>query len=204
MVKWIKRLSLLIAILAVLAGAVYALDWLGIFKFKTLLVKIPGGDKIIAFTSKGTAGEVKSPKQNGVQPNSSKPVDSSTVGSKLQLENQQLKAQIKDFQKQLETLKVENKAQLQKQQELEQKILSQTETVVKEGDQTTKGPETAFKQLAKYYAEMKPKEAVAIIDKLDDDTVIGILINLESDQTAKILATMDPKRAARLVNKLAL
>ena len=204
MVKWIKRLLLLIAILAVLAGAVYALNWLGIFKFKTWLVKIPGGDKIIAYTSKGTAGEVKSPKLNGDQPNSSKPVDSSTVGSKLQLENQQLKAQIKGFQTQLETLKVENKAQLQKQQELEQKILSQTETVVKAGDQTTKGSDTAYKQLAKYYAEMKPKEAVAIIDKLDDDTVIGILINLESDQAAKILATMDPKRAARLVNKLAL
>jgi flagellar motility protein MotE (MotC chaperone) len=203
MVKWIKRLSLLIAILAVLAGAVYALDWLGIYKFKTLLVKIPGGDKITAFISKGTA-EVKSPKQNGVQPNSSKPVDGSSVDNKLQLENQQLKTQIKDFQKQLETLKVENKAQLQRQQELEQKILNQAETVAKEGDQATTGPETAFKQLAKYYAEMKPKEAVAIMDMLDDDTVIGILINLESDQTAKILATMEPKRAARLVNKLAL
>jgi flagellar motility protein MotE (MotC chaperone) len=190
--------------LAVLAGAVYALDWLGIFKFKTLLAEIPGGDKIIAFTSKGTAGEVKSPQQNGVQPNNSKSVDSSSVDSKLQLENQQLKAQIKDYQKQLETLKVENKAHLQRQQELEQKILNQAETVAKEGDQATTGPETAFKQLAKYYAEMKPKEAVAIMDMLDDDTVIGILINLESDQTAKILATMEPKRAARLVNKLAL
>lgn len=203
MVKWIKRLLMLIVILAVLAGSVYALDWLGVFKFQNLLVKIPGGAKIIALTTKEVPVQGNKQKSPVGKPGVSKSGESTTTDNLVQQENQKLKVQVKDLQKQLEALKVENKAQVQKQQELEQQLISQSDNV-NNTDESDSGTESSYKQLAKYYAEMKPKEAVAIMDKLDDDTVIGILINLENEQTAKILATMDPKRAARLVNKLAL
>lgn len=188
MVKWTKRVLLVISILAVLAGTVYALDWLGVFKVQKLLTKIPGGTKLTGLVNKEPAA-----------PKTGKTPD---PDSRLQEENRQLKAQIANLQKQLAALKSEKESMVRKQSELEQKLLSQADTGGKAAGQNDTGPESSFKQLAKYYAEMKPKQAVAIMDKLDDETVIGILINLENDQTAKILATMDPKRAARLVNKL--
>lgn len=205
MVKWGKRVLFLISILAVLAGTVYALDWLGVFKVQKLLVKIPGGAKLTELVSKETAPQDKQKGFPAGTPGNSRLSDTKTgkspdSDSKLQEENRQLKAQVAGLQKQLAALKSEKEAMVQKQLELEQKLLSQADTKDKAAAQSS--TESSFKQLARYYAEMKPKEAVAIMDKLDDETVIGILINLENDQTAKILATMDPKRAARLVNKL--
>lgn len=51
---------------------------------------------------------------------------------------------------------------------------------------------------ARYYSNMKPEEAVPILNRLDDDTVVAILSKMEDDQAAKILATFDAGRSARL------
>ena len=57
-------------------------------------------------------------------------------------------------------------------------------------------------KLARLYGEMKPDEAVPILNQLDDPTVISILSKMEDDQVAKILSQMDAKRAARLTQDM--
>lgn len=53
-------------------------------------------------------------------------------------------------------------------------------------------------KLARLYGQMKPQEAVAIMDTLDDDMSIAILQKMDEAQTAKILATFEPEKSARL------
>lgn len=53
-------------------------------------------------------------------------------------------------------------------------------------------------RLARLYGEMKPDEAVPILNQLDDPTVLAILNKMEDGQAAKILALFDARRAARL------
>ncbi|HEY3425768.1 MAG TPA: magnesium transporter MgtE, partial [Negativicutes bacterium] len=51
-------------------------------------------------------------------------------------------------------------------------------------------------KLARLYGEMKPDEAVPILNQLDDTTVLAILNKMEDDQVAKILAAFDANRSA--------
>lgn len=57
-------------------------------------------------------------------------------------------------------------------------------------------------KMARLYGEMKPEEAVGILNKMDDATVIAILSKMEDDQVAKIMALMDSSRAARLTQSM--
>ena len=53
-------------------------------------------------------------------------------------------------------------------------------------------------QLAQIYGKMEDKQAVRILDNLDDNTVVSILLKIPSEKTASFLAGMDPMRAAKL------
>lgn len=57
-------------------------------------------------------------------------------------------------------------------------------------------------KLARLYGAMKPDEAVAIMNQLDDDMVLAIFSRMEEEQVAKILALLDAKRAARLTQEM--
>ncbi len=53
-------------------------------------------------------------------------------------------------------------------------------------------------RLARLYGEMKPDEAIPILNQLDDPTVLAIFGKMEDGQVAKLLAQLDARRAARL------
>jgi flagellar protein FlbB len=55
---------------------------------------------------------------------------------------------------------------------------------------------------ARLYGAMKPDEAVAILNKLDDNTVIDILSKMEEEQVSKIMAALDPGRSADLTQAM--
>jgi hypothetical protein len=57
-------------------------------------------------------------------------------------------------------------------------------------------------KLARLYSNMKPEEAVPIMNQLDDEIVIAIFSRMEEEQAAKILALMDAKRAARISQEM--
>lgn len=53
-------------------------------------------------------------------------------------------------------------------------------------------------KLARLYNEMKPADAAAAMDQLDDDLCILILQRMDEGQAAKILAEFDASKTARL------
>ena len=53
-------------------------------------------------------------------------------------------------------------------------------------------------RLARLYGTMKPEEAVAVLNQLNDNDVIAILNKMEEEQVSKILSRMDANRVARL------
>lgn len=71
-------------------------------------------------------------------------------------------------------------------------------STVKENSETVK----IFGKLSKLYGAMKPEEAVAVFNNLEDDQVVMILSRMEEEAAAKILATIEPKRAARLTQTM--
>jgi hypothetical protein len=57
-------------------------------------------------------------------------------------------------------------------------------------------------KLARLYGQMKPKDAVAILDDLNDDVIIEILQKMDESQSAQILAGFDPAKSARLTQSM--
>lgn len=53
-------------------------------------------------------------------------------------------------------------------------------------------------KLARLYEQMKPKDAVAVMNDLNDDMVIEILGKMDEAQVAKILSEFDPGKSARI------
>lgn len=53
-------------------------------------------------------------------------------------------------------------------------------------------------KLARLYNEMKPKDAAAAMDSLDDDLCIAILQRMDEGNAAKVLAEFDSAKTARL------
>ncbi|HEX3031765.1 MAG TPA: hypothetical protein VHS59_05915 [Bacillota bacterium] len=196
--KWVKRILLILSILGVLAGTVWVLDWLGVFKVKRVLATLPVVSKFVT-----VEGTVYTKVNSSVYKGATKAI--SGLEEVLQRENDGLRAQKDRLQKQVAQLQKAEKDWTARRVALEQQIASLTASQAKQEtpEEPTVTQEDKYKQLAKYYAEMKPKEAVAIMDLLSDEVVLGILTQLESDQTAKILAAMEPKRAAGLVDNLA-
>ncbi|MFC7331808.1 MotE family protein [Rhodocista pekingensis] len=57
--------------------------------------------------------------------------------------------------------------------------------------------------IVKIYETMKPKEAAAIFEALDDTVLLNVLSRMKETKAAPILASMDPKRAQEVTIMLA-
>jgi flagellar motility protein MotE (MotC chaperone) len=56
--------------------------------------------------------------------------------------------------------------------------------------------------ITKIYASMKPEEAAAIIDRLDDATAANVFVCMKEKQIGAIMAAMKPDRAVALTHAL--
>jgi flagellar protein FlbB len=57
-------------------------------------------------------------------------------------------------------------------------------------------------KLSQLYSGMKPQDAVAILNNLDDQTISNILKKMDENQASMILAAMDTKRASLISKEL--
>lgn len=57
-------------------------------------------------------------------------------------------------------------------------------------------------KLARLYGGMKPDEAVAILNQLDDNLVLAILNKMEDEQVSKIMPLFESRRAANLTQAM--
>ncbi len=91
------------------------------------------------------------------------------------------------------TQATENKAGVQK---IDVAELQRLEKMKKEDEAKRIG------KTARLYGNMKPEEAIPILNQLDDVTVLAIFSKMEEDQVAKLLAAMEAKRAAALTQSM--
>ena len=56
--------------------------------------------------------------------------------------------------------------------------------------------------LAKIYDGMKAQEVAAMMNNLNDETVVAILLRMKTRNAAKVLGLLNPERAARISHKL--
>jgi flagellar motility protein MotE (MotC chaperone) len=110
---------------------------------------------------------------------------------------------VKAKNKQAETAKQLEVLNKEKQVLLEEKdsLKSALDTLQASNQQQT-AAKLSYEKLALYFAEMKPTDAVKIMNNLTDEVNIGILQKLENEQVAKILSTMDPVKAAVITEKM--
>jgi len=59
-----------------------------------------------------------------------------------------------------------------------------------------------FRHLVGVYGSMEPSRAAALLDRMDEDTVVRIFAAMKSKKVAKILALMSAERAARISSEL--
>ena len=57
-------------------------------------------------------------------------------------------------------------------------------------------------KLARLYNQMKPKDAAAAMDSLDDDLILLILQRMDESNAAKVLTEFEPSKTARLTQML--
>lgn len=115
----------------------------------------------------------------------------------MKIENTQLNREVQKLEKELKQAEARQRqaegklAKLQKEAEA---IEQTTAAEAARGD--------IYKELGQYYSSIKAQNAAAVFDELDDETIIGILQNMESEDAAKILAAMTPQRAAIITKKM--
>lgn len=164
--------------LAFTAGAGLALVYLKVIPVPSFLNGIPG-----------IGAMVSSQDDNGLS-NGGKL-------SPLQEENHRLRQEIQRMKRDMDNLK-------KRLREAEEKQGTETKGKPAESGQIETGSsqEELFKELAGYYSSIKARDAAEIFNELDDDTIIGILQNMEPEDAAKIMAAMPAGRAATITRKM--
>ncbi len=119
-------------------------------------------------------------------------------------ERQRLLARIKLLEEEKADLKRELQAKDAELRQAKSDLTKANEQLegLKKAALTAKGQEDVFKELAGYYSSIKPKEAAAVFEQLEDETIIGILQYMDSEQVGKIIAALPPQRAAVITKKM--
>jgi len=116
--------------------------------------------------------------------------------------------ELKLFEARLESYKQEIQEEIEKLEEIHKQIeASLAKLDEKESEIETQRrleEEAKIKQLVKVYSEMKPKNAGAILDKMDIELAYKILQIMKGDVAGKILAYVDSAKAAEISERLAL
>ncbi|MBQ1918655.1 MAG: magnesium transporter MgtE [Schwartzia sp.] len=93
--------------------------------------------------------------------------------------------------------KDKDKAAQQKPEESKPMILTKAE-IEKQKKEQQAAEKKRVTKLARLYNEMKPTDAAAIMDALNDDITIAILQRMDESQCAKVLTAFEPDKSARL------
>ncbi|MDN5293732.1 MAG: flagellar protein FlbB [Eubacteriales bacterium] len=164
--------------LLIIAAAVYVLDWFGVVKVRDTLSRVPVVGQLF-------------PAEKEQEESTAEKI------ARLEKENSQYKSEIARINKEKEELKKQVKT-------LEEQLNSLTAVTGEEKKETSgeEGGEEGIEKLAAFYAAMKPQEAVAIMNYLDDELVVRILSAMDEEQAGKILAAMEPRRAAAIAAEM--
>jgi|GEM_PF-511861 flagellar motility protein MotE (MotC chaperone) len=136
--------------------------------------------------------------------------DVRAVMQRLDEERKRLEAEeerVKKQREQLGSLKTEIEEKIVALSKIQQQIsadLDKKEALVSDKAQKQKAADTAkIKMLSKVYASMKPKQAAAIIDKMDIEIIEKVFSQMKGEQVGSILSYVEKDRAAKISERLA-
>ena len=151
----------------------------------------------------------KTPKPETVK-KKSESADVGAVLKRLEVERKRIgneEERIKKQRAQLEALKTEIEEKIERLSKIQQQIvadLDKKEALRSEKEQREKAAESdKIKMLSKVYASMKPKQAAAIIDKMDIEIIQKVFSNMKGEQVGSILSYVERERAAKISERLA-
>ncbi len=138
------------------------------------------------------------------------PADVSAVMKRLDMERRRLESEAERLNQQraqLEALKVEIEEKIDALSKIQQQIaadLDKKDAAITEKEQKQKAAEEAkIRMLSKVYASMKPKQAAAIIDKMDIEIIEKVFSQMKGEQVGNILSYVEKDRAAKISERLA-
>jgi flagellar motility protein MotE (MotC chaperone) len=123
------------------------------------------------------------------------------------LEIEKEKERLAEQQARLESLKDELTLKIDELARIRQEV--EASLAVKEKQEEEKGrlarerEEAKLKHLVKVYSSMKPKNAAALIDKLDMEVVLQLFSKMKGEQIGQILTYVSLDRAALVSERLA-
>jgi flagellar motility protein MotE (MotC chaperone) len=137
-------------------------------------------------------------------------VDVRAVLARLNAERQRLgkeEDRIKQQRVRLEELKEEIEAKIETLSKIQQEIeadLKKREAMLASRENQQQAAENAnMKMLGKVYASMKPKQAAAIVDKMDIEIIQKVFSYMKGEQVGNILAYVNKDKAAKISERLA-
>ncbi|MBW1960803.1 MAG: hypothetical protein JRJ04_05035 [Deltaproteobacteria bacterium] len=137
-------------------------------------------------------------------------VDVRDILKRLDSERKRLQkeeARIKQQRVQLEQLKEEIEEKIERLSMIQKQIasdLDKKQKMLEDRERRQKAAEEAnMKMLGKVYASMKPKQAAAIVDKMDIDIIQKIFSYMKGEQVGNILSYVDKELAAKISERLA-
>ena len=90
----------------------------------------------------------------------------------------------------------------EKEKEQPKKLTLTKEEIEKQMQEREAAEKKRVSKLARLYNQMKPKDAAAAMDPLDDDLILLILQRMDESNAAKILTEFEPAKTARLTQML--
>jgi len=137
-------------------------------------------------------------------------VDITAVLKRLDRDRKQIERERENIQKQraqLDALKQEIEEKVEKlskiQQQIATDIAKQEAMDDKRKKNRTAEEDAKIKMLGKVYSSMKPKQAAAIINKMNIEVIQKVFSQMKGEQIGSILSYVDQDRAALISEKLA-
>ncbi|HOQ08700.1 MAG TPA: hypothetical protein PLG09_01095 [Syntrophomonadaceae bacterium] len=170
-------------IVAIASGAIYML-------MVTDVIPAPGFIKSLPVIGKPLQGERLSSEDKLRQ-----------EYSKLQEDVKQRDNEINKLQARLN----EAEQELKRAEALNKELQKENESLavqIEELQSNRRNQESVYKDMAKYFAEMKPQEAADLLSRQKDEDIIGVLEQMETSQAADILQRMDREKAAAITRQM--
>ncbi|HOB08020.1 MAG: hypothetical protein WAP20_00640 [Limnochordia bacterium] len=115
------------------------------------------------------------------------------IGAQWQDWHAEKQAELGILQREIEEQRTYLQAKEEQLQNLSQSLARQEQAL---NEQRAKSLSAA--NLAKLYSQMRPEEAVAIMELMDQQLVLDVLLAMDQDTAASILAALPPSMAAQL------
>lgn len=179
----VKKILIIIAVLALAGGTLYGLEFFHVVDLSPVFDKIP------------LAGKNLSPSQREVQ-------DLRKENDTLKKTIQQKDEKIKRQQRQLDRAKKRESDWKKAEKEYQKELIKLNEEMGATAVPGSQQKMQAYKNMARYFAEMNTKEAADLLARLNDEDIIGILSCLDADTAAEILQAMPRDHAARIANQM--